>query len=50
MLSSVFLFSIGVFSSASSLIVRYDCEKYNENQLNIKQRYRLNTNAIWVKI
>lgn len=45
MLSAVFLSFIGDFSSAFLDIARYDCEKSNDNPLNIKQKYRLNHNV-----
>lgn len=45
MLSAVFLSFIGDFPPAFLDIARYDCEKSNDNPLNIKQKYRLNHNV-----
>ena len=45
MLSAFFLFSIGLFLLYFFLdIVRYAYKRSNENPLNIKQKYRLNSN------
>ncbi len=42
MLSASLFVSIGVFLSYFFDIVHCACEKYNENPLNIKQKYRPN--------
>lgn len=44
------LFSVVVFSLVFSWHIPLCQEKTNKNQLNIKQKSRLNPNAIWVKI
>ena len=44
MFSAVFLFSVGIFCRFFLDIVRYACKISNENTLNIKQQYRLNSN------
>ncbi len=44
MLSAVFLFSVALFCRNFLDITRYACIKYNKNTLNIKQKYRLNSN------
>ena len=39
-----FCFPLASFRSIFLDIARYACKKYNENMLNIKQKYRLNSN------
>ncbi len=45
MFSAVFLLSAVVFTSAFLYTACYAGENYNENLLNIRQKYRLNTDA-----
>jgi hypothetical protein len=45
MFSAVFLLSAVVFTSAFLYTTCYADENYNENLLNIRQKYRLNTDA-----
>lgn len=47
MFSAVFLFSAAVFMSVFPDTACYAGENYNENLLNIRQKYRLNTDAIF---
>ena len=45
MFSAVFLLSAVVFTSAIPDTACYADENYNENLLNIRQKYRLNTDT-----
>lgn len=45
MFSAGVLFYVAVFMSAFPDIACYAGENYNENLLNIRQKYRLNTDA-----
>lgn len=45
MFSAGVLFYVAVFMSAFPDIACYADENYNENLLNIRQKYRLNTDA-----
>lgn len=47
MFSAVFLFYVAVFTSTFLYRVCYADENYNENLLNIRQKYRLNTDAVF---
>lgn len=47
MFSAVFLLSAVVFTSTFLYRVCYADENYNENLLNIRQKYRLNTDAVF---
>lgn len=47
MFSAVFLFSAVIFTSAFLYTACYADENYNENLLNIRQKYRLNTDAVF---